>query len=508
MTDKETYDFIIIGSGMGGLLCGTFLSMEGYKVLILEKNQQIGGSLQVFSRDKCIFDTGVHFVGSLDENETLYKIFKYAGIYDKLNLHRLDSDCFDLFRFNNGKSFKMGQGYDKFKDVLYDNFPEETKAIDTFCNKIIEICEFFPLYSLKENFYSNLLSDPEILNLNAWDYVNSLTNNKTLRDVLLANGPLYAGEKAYTPFYVVALITNSYLKGSYRFINGGSQIASALSKRIHELGGRIMKHQKVVSIQYHNNNAVTLTTSKGYTFSALNFISNIHPKQNIALFGEDKFRNAYTKRINNLEDTVSSFTVYISFIEDSFPYLNYNIYDYFKDDIWETVNYDDDDEWPTCLFTCTPVRSNQGKYSDSLTIMTYMNYEEVKKWEKTFNTISEKDQRSEEYEKFKKLKENQVLDKLEIRFPNIREKIKNVYSSTPLTYRDYIGTETGSMYGIKKNVQKSLMTTINSKTKIPNVFLTGQNLVFHGILGVSIGALVTCFNFINKEELTKKIRNV
>ena len=135
-------------------------------------------------------------------------------------------------------------------------------------------------------------------------------------------------------------------------------------------------------------------------------------------------------------------------------------------------------------------------------------YDEVKKWEKTFNTVAEKNKRAEEYEKFKKLKENQVLDKLEIRFPNLRSKIKNVYSSTPLTYRDYIGTDTGSMYGIKKNVQNILMSTINSNTKIPNVYLTGQNLVFHGILGVSIGSLITCFNFIDKEKLTKKIRNV
>ena len=57
--DKE-FDVVIIGSGLGGLLCGYILSEEGFSVCILEKNKQLGGSLQTFVRDRCIFDTGIH----------------------------------------------------------------------------------------------------------------------------------------------------------------------------------------------------------------------------------------------------------------------------------------------------------------------------------------------------------------------------------------------------------------------------------------------------------------
>ena len=69
MNDKQTYDCIIIGSGMGGLTAALILAKHGKKVLVLEKNHQIGGALQVFSRDKCVFDTGVHYLGGLDEGE-------------------------------------------------------------------------------------------------------------------------------------------------------------------------------------------------------------------------------------------------------------------------------------------------------------------------------------------------------------------------------------------------------------------------------------------------------
>ena len=78
------YDIVIIGSGFGGLSCGLILSMEGYKVCILEKNRQIGGSLQIFSKDKTIFDTGIHYIGGLNPGQNLHQVMKYFGIIDKL----------------------------------------------------------------------------------------------------------------------------------------------------------------------------------------------------------------------------------------------------------------------------------------------------------------------------------------------------------------------------------------------------------------------------------------
>ena len=51
---EKQYDFIIVGSGIGGLSSAVVLAKNGYSVLVLEKNNQIGGALQVFSRDKCI----------------------------------------------------------------------------------------------------------------------------------------------------------------------------------------------------------------------------------------------------------------------------------------------------------------------------------------------------------------------------------------------------------------------------------------------------------------------
>ena len=45
MSDKidSKYDVIIIGAGIGGLVCGCYLAKAGMKVLIVEKNAKPGG---------------------------------------------------------------------------------------------------------------------------------------------------------------------------------------------------------------------------------------------------------------------------------------------------------------------------------------------------------------------------------------------------------------------------------------------------------------------------------
>lgn len=493
---------------MGALVCANLLAKHGHSVILLEKNQQFGGSLQSFSRDKRIFDTGVHYIGSLDEGQTLRKIFKYLNIFDDLKLQRLDQEAFDKIRFPNGVTFNLGQGYPQFKSSLLEVFPEEEEAIDAFCTTIREICDYFPLFNLKSNPKKSIGAWPELLKQSAYEYLCSITSNQELIAALLGNGPLYAGEKGITPLYATALIVDSFINGSYRIKGGGSQLTKLLIRNIRSFGGEIMKRAKVINIEIQDKEVKYFELEDGSKVYAKNYISNIHPHQTNKLIGEENLRPSYRKRIANLKNTPSSFTLYLSFKKNTFPYLNYNIYDYFvpPKNVWDITKYDPEN-WPDALFSCTPSNIEQGEFADSLTVLTYMDYEETKLWEDSYNTAAYPSKRPEAYLEFKKKKEEQVLQKLEERFPGIRDCILKQYSSTPLTYKDYIGTEDGSLYGIKKDINKPMSTIINSKMKISNLYLTGQNVIFHGILGATISALVTSMNFIEAEELIKTIAN-
>ncbi|MBQ0740648.1 all-trans-retinol 13,14-reductase, partial [Aquimarina celericrescens] len=83
--------------------------------------------------------------------------------------------------------------------------------------------------------------------------------------------------------------------------------------------------------------------------------------------------------------------------------------------------------------------------------------------------------------------------------------IQKMYTSTPLSYRDYIGSNKGSMYGYVKDVNKPMHSFISPRTKIENLMFTGQSLNMHGILGVTISAVITCSEIIGKDYLLDKI---
>ena len=90
---------IIIGGGIGGLFTGAFISKNGIKVTVLEKNGIIGGGLQCFRRKDKIFETGMHVMGGFEEGGSLSKICKYLGILDTLKIHHIDGQCMDEIRY-------------------------------------------------------------------------------------------------------------------------------------------------------------------------------------------------------------------------------------------------------------------------------------------------------------------------------------------------------------------------------------------------------------------------
>ncbi|MGV3612963.1 MAG: phytoene desaturase family protein [Fluviicola sp.] len=497
---------VVIGSGIGGLVSGLILAKHGYRVQVLEKNHQVGGSLQVFSRDKKIFDTGVHYVGGLDHGENLYRIFKYLEIYDDLEMKRLDENGFDIIRLANGTTASHGIGYANFSKQLKVSFPENHADVDRIVDALQLYCTYFPLYNIELESEINYVEHNEVLEVGAWEHLATLTDNEDLIKVILGSGPLYAGLKGVTPFYVVALILNSFIKGSYRFVNGGSQIAKLLMRKIAENGGEVLRRKEVVGANYNESGTIrSLICSDGSEFECDFVISNMHPKETIHLLGRKRFKTAYANRVNSLPNTIASFMIYLSLEENTLPYFNSNYYDYYTDNIWDE-EFHFNDSWPQMTFTSAQVSKNTKEYAESISVMCYLDFNEFKTWEDSVRTIVKEGTREETYEAFKKMCEERILDRMEERFPGIRSKVRHSYSSTPITYRDYVSTPDGSMYGIQKDFKHTHRTQINTKTHIPNLFLTGQNIIFHGILGATIGALVTSFNFVSNKQVIEKIK--
>ncbi|MBU2515164.1 NAD(P)/FAD-dependent oxidoreductase [bacterium] len=491
----KQFDIVIVGSGLGGLLCANILSKEGFSVCVIEKNKQIGGCLQTFNRGGCVFDTGVHYIGSMDEGQVTNRLFKYFGIMDKLNLKRLDENGFDILDLN-GTQFKYPIGYDRFIDTMSHQFPREKEEIKEYCKQIMKIIDSLDLFNLRLPQKSGF--NP-YYSLSIADFMSSVTCNKQLQNVLAGLNFLYAGSSHNTSIYQHATVFHSFLQSSWRPIDGSSQIADFLVESIEENGGVILSDSEVCHFKFSGKNIESVKLNNGEEIHGKQFISNVHPAVTLSLIDRENVRALYRERIESISNSISTFCLYVRLKENSFKYQNYNYYHINSDDVWSVLEQKTDD-WPGGYMFLTPATSKSEDYADTAIILTFMEYKDVLQWE---NTSINK--RGEEYLDFKRKKAECLLDAVEENIPGFRQQIKQYYTSTPLTYRDYTGTKDGSIYGISKDCKDPFKTHVSVRTKIPNLFFTGQNTSMHGILGVSIGSLQTCAEFIGYERIIDQI---
>jgi all-trans-retinol 13,14-reductase len=493
----NTQHIVIIGSGLGGLACGYILAKKGFRVTVLEKNAQSGGCLQTFVRHGVAFETGMHYIGSMDEGQLLYRYFRYLSLLPDVPTRPLDPAAYDLIAIG-GQRFPFANGTEHFIDALAGAFPRERENLRRYRSAVRAIVEASPLYA--PTYSESYLSNPAI-HRSASAFIESFTANRLLQGVLAGNNPLYAGVKDRTPLYIHAMISDFYHRSAHRIVGGSDRIAHSLIRSIQAMGGCVRNHAPVTKINCCGHRATGVTLASGEELLADYVLSAIHPVRTAALLDTPLIRKIYRERLASLRNTIGNFTVYLEFAPDAVPYLNTNFYYYrTPDDIWRESQYRRDDPPHSFLYMHLCASPHQA-HARAAVLMTYMNYDDVAPWANT--SVG---RRGPSYEAFKQQKAEQLLQCLEEQLPGVRAHIVRYHTSTPLTYRDYTGTEKGSMYGILHDCTAPLQTLIPVRTKLANLFQTGQNVNFHGILGVIVSAVITAGELVGAPALFQEIK--
>lgn len=501
----KTYDFVIIGSGLGGLLVSYLLAERGYSVCVLEKNVQFGGCLQVFSRDKTVFDTGVHYIGELGKGEDLHRVFSYFGLIEKLELEQLDRDAFDVVSFaGDSAEYPLAQGHDNFVAQLTRHFPDERDSIEAYVRNIKQISRDFYAGDFRKLDLDTMNSDA--MGTNARDYIAALTENEKLRDVLAGNIGLYAGVGGETPLHQHALILNSYLTSAWRCVDGGAQIAKHLTSAIRKNGGTLLRRQEVVALHADNGRISEAFTRNGDVFRAEKFVANLPPEKAVEMLSGIELRKTYLRRLKEQKPTASFFAMYIKFKPGAFSYLPRNYYHYNKSNVWNAVNTKPEN-WPESWLFYPAAQTGSKEFMESATVLCYMSFESVEPWANSHNTTANPEDRGPEYEAFKKKHAELLLQNMEQRFPGIGDAVEQYYTSTPLTYRDYLGTTRGAVYGHVKDYRSPHQAFISPRSKVENLFFTGAHVHLHGIKGVTTTAILCAAAILNDPDLYAKVKS-
>ena len=490
MADKKK--IIIIGSGLGGLASGIILAKRGYKVTILEQNWQPGGCMQCFTRHGAKFETGMHFIGSCEEGQTLHRLLSDLEVLGAnatlpVKLSQLDKNCSDVISLA-GKHYQFASGRERWISTLAAQFPSQKANLEKLWNVIEEVSAASSMHSLS-NTETDAAVNMEYQLRSINDVVDSYIDDPVLKNVVVGNLPLFAAEKDKTPFSTYAFVMDFYNQSSFRIVGGSDEMVKSMLATLHKYGVEVLCRKKVTHIECDDARAVACVCADGSRYEADSYIADIHPQLLLKLCDSSMLRAAYRNRVASIPNTVGTFSLYLHFNENSVPYMNHNFFSYANSTPWNCENYSSE-SWPEGYLYMHLCDEENQQFARSGIVMSYMRYEDVKQWEGT-----RVGHRGADYEAFKHRKAEQLLDTMERDMPGFRKGIKEYFTSTPLTYIDYTGTAEGSMYGLAKNITLGSAGRVHHRTKVPNLFITGQNINSHGILGVLVGALVTTNEF-------------
>ena len=215
---------VIIGSGLGGLSCGVVLAKNGYQVTVLEQGTQLGGCLQCFMRRGAKFETGMHFIGSAAQGQTLDRLMRYLEIRDEITLSQLDPNGYDIIALE-GERFPFANGRDAFIDRLAQFFPQQRDNLARYFSLVEEVANASSLHSLKSA-ESDAVLNTEYQLRPIDEVIDEIITDPLLARVLVGNLPLYAAEKHKTPFSTHAFIMDFYNQSAYRITGGSDNAAS------------------------------------------------------------------------------------------------------------------------------------------------------------------------------------------------------------------------------------------------------------------------------------------
>ncbi len=472
----------IIGSGLGGLECGCILARKGFKVIVLEKANVPGGALQTFTRKDSkgrthIFDTGFHYVGSLGESEPLGRLFSFFGLKD-LSWEPLDRD-FAAEVLIGGVKYALPTGYEAYRERLCESFPHCIDGIRKYVGLLEEVGD-----NIFNAFRPEAGMNP-LFGVSAADYLR-----ETLQDQRLVT--LVSGASAFNmdlrpeslPLYVFAQINSSFIRSSWRLAHpdGGAAIVAALRKSLERDGGELITGAEVTAIRTDGiGRVVSLDVHKGNESVELPVdyvISDMHPSLAIGMVDECRaLRRIYRSRMTGLGNSRGIFTVNVALKPGTMPYLNRNIFVAAPDcDPWHVSGRGGDE---------VMVHFNAADVSDgsalSLDILTPMDWQKM-----------DLNGRGEAYRDMKRQCAERCIWLASKALPGLEDAVDRYWTGSPLTWRDYTGTVDGSAFGAFKDCRNPLATVLSPRTPLENLFLTGQSLNLHGILGVTMTSVLTC----------------
>ncbi|MCP5500522.1 MAG: NAD(P)/FAD-dependent oxidoreductase [Leptospiraceae bacterium] len=504
MSAENSYDVIIIGSGIGGLTCGSLLSkLKNKRVLILERHFKAGGFTHVFKREgKFLWDVGVHYIGDVGNGSMSDRLF-HIITEGKLEWIKM-SEPFEKFIYPDF-TFDLYGNKELYKEDLIERFPGEKSGIEKYFHDIEAMAFWFsrrftlkalpPVFEKVTSFLNLLGADNALIKTK--DYLDKNFKDEKLKALLVSQWGDYGLPPSKSSFVIHSLIANHYLKGGYYPKGSSISVASTIKPILEKAGGEIKLSTEVQEIIIQDGKAIGVKVfeAKGNEkieseYYAPEIVSDAGAFTTYNKLIPNSYPISFRNELNAIDPGVSNVTLYIGFKENptklGFKGENYWIYNsYDHDKIYENRNMTLEGNPPGCYLSFPSLKDPKAE-AHTAEIIAFVDYEPFNKWK-----AGEWKNRGEDYMALKEKITEGLLNFIEEKFPGFKELIEYKELSTPLSNEYFTAHKNGTIYGIPCTPERFKMDWLGIRTPVQNLYLTGADACSPGIVGSMMGGYAT-----------------
>ncbi|MDQ1344556.1 MAG: all-trans-retinol 13,14-reductase, partial [Pseudomonadota bacterium] len=496
------------------------LAELGWRVAVLEQHYTAGGATHSYERAGYEWDVGVHYLGDMGARTTVRRMMDFLT-QGQLDWAPMDSH-YDRF-FIGDRVYDAVAGRAEFRDNLVAHFPREAQAIDRYLQLLGEVSRGMRTFTLDRTLppWAAAIAGPLLrrrlppsFDRTTWEVLSELTDDPELIAVLTGQwGDLGLPPKR-SSFVIQALIAKHYLHGGFYPVGGAWRIADTILPRIRATGGEVFTYARVEQVLVQEGRASGVRMADGTEIAARCVISDAGAINTFArlLPSAVAGQHGYDRLIAGVKPSIGHLGVYIGLQgtaeEFRLPKTNYWIYpgnDY--DAALDRFLADPDGPFPAVYISFPSAkdpdfaRRHPGKAT--IEIVAPAPYETFAPWaERTWG------QRGEDYQALKQRYGERLLEHLYDKVPQVRGRIDYWEVSTPLSMKWFCGWERGELYGLDHDPSRMRQRWLRPRTKVPGLWLTGQDIMSCGVSGAMMGGLAAATAIVGVRRMAPVMKQV
>lgn len=495
MEKRNYFDVIVAGAGMGGMTAAVLMAEAGYSVLVLEKSHVPGGCSSSYYRKGYIFESGATTLIGFDENQPL------KWLEDKLGVTLPKKAISPSMKVHmDGKEITRWQDREEWIDEAVKWFGESAEQKE-FWNKAFAVSDvvwkvsgrnpFFPPLETKEWFklLKNDISDVWVLpyavqSVKETAIKMGITNPEFFRFIdeqLMISAQSASNETPFlfgAPALTYTNYTNYYVPG------GLLKMVQQLETYLAQKNGELHTREGLMSID-KDREQYKVRSTKGETYIAPVVISNL-PVWNMEETTSGDMADYFRKESEQYDTAWGAFTMGIV-TDDVYP-----------DDmpLHHQVHLDANDKQAGLnsgsVFVSFSEKHDHERAEAGRRVLNVSTHTVPEFW---FGLNGS-------YDDVKESVQKKILAILKKKLPYFSDaEIKMVFSSTPVSWSNWVFRKKGRVGGIPQSMNRSLLDWTPNKTPFKGLFLCGDTVYpGQGIPGVTLSG-------INASERAKKFLN-